>query len=321
MRHELLPFPSYPEGVQHPSSTWAGYRWRTRDAIRYRRVLAIQAVVATVVAFAACTSGQVKPVPLPSVPYTTTTTIPVTTLDYSTVDLASVPGRTPVNVVLGPGAAALGGTVVGPDGPVAGATIHVERIVDDVIGSANVTSQPDGTWTMPSILGGQYRIRAWRQPDLSQSQPDILFLGGKETRNETLTVERAPGNEVGFAIAPRTPIIGRPAQLALQVTVGTVDDNGVVRVTPRGGVTVQLMASGHWESASPVTQDARGDGSVRWNLTCTQLGPQALSVLVNNVDVFPIGVPACSPVPVTTTSTSSPPTTKAVNPLVPTTVP
>src|SRR4051812_7852675 len=78
----------------------------------------------------ACTShhGLVPPVPA-TVVLETSTTAP----DLTGVGLAAVAtGRTTTtSIALGPGAAALNGTVVGPDGPVPGAVVHVERLVGD----------------------------------------------------------------------------------------------------------------------------------------------------------------------------------------------
>jgi hypothetical protein len=266
----------------------------------------------------ACSKGASKPLALPPVPFNTTTTASTTTVDYSGVDLAPVPGRPALFVALGPGTATLKGTVTGPNGPVAGATIHIERIVDDVIGSTNVTTQADGSWVLAGILGGQYRLRAWRQPDLSESQPDIFFLNGADIRTETLPVEPAPGNEVTFSLAPRSPIVGHAAQLAVQVSVGTVDSNGFVRVVPRAGVPVEVSSSSGWQSQGGVT--TRGDGTARLTVSCSQLGAESLAVVVNNVDVFPLGAPSCLPVPAPTTSTSAPTTTIPVTPGSPTTV-
>ena len=117
----------------------------------------------------ACTSGNVKAKPLPTfVPEVSTTT---TIVDFSTVDLAPVAGRAVVHVLISPGSATLKGTVSGPDGPVAGADVHVERIVNGSIGTADVGSQADGTWTLAGIEGGLYRVRAWRVPDFTLTRP------------------------------------------------------------------------------------------------------------------------------------------------------
>jgi hypothetical protein len=281
-----------------------------RGLVRHRLALVTQAAVGVLVAVvvAACSKGSSKPLALPPVPFNTTTTASTTTVDYSGVDLAPVAGRPALFVALGPGTATLKGTVTGPNGPVAGATIHIERIVDDVIGSTNVTTQADGSWVLAGILGGQYRLRAWRQPDLSESQPDIFFLNGTDIRTETLPVQPAPGNEVTFSLAPRAPIVGHAAQLALQVSVGMVDSNGIVRVVPRAGVPVEVSSSSGWQSESGATT-TRGDGTARLTIACSQLGAESLAVVVNNVDVFPLGAPSCLPVPAPTTSTSSPTTT------------
>src|SRR3954468_15484125 len=100
---------------------------------------------------------------VPPVPSTVVLETPTTAPDLTGVGLAAVAGRTTTtSIPLGPGGATLNGTVTGPDGPVPSATVHIERLVGDASGSADVATQPDGTWTAPGLLGGRYRVRAWR---------------------------------------------------------------------------------------------------------------------------------------------------------------
>ena len=69
--------------------------------------------------------------------------------------LAPVPGRaTTTTVVIGPGEATLKGTVNAPEGLVPGAIVRAERLVGDAVATADVITNPDGTWAIPAVLGG-----------------------------------------------------------------------------------------------------------------------------------------------------------------------
>src|SRR2546423_902477 len=142
--------------------------------MRRRLVLVLTLAV---LAAAAC-SGKEKTheiKPLPDLPDVTTTTI----VDLSGVKLSGVPSKsTTTTVVLGPGGATINGTVAGPDGAVGGATVHVERLVGDGMAAQDFPSNADGTFKIPTVLGGRYRVRAY-VPDpfnLAQATPELFFL-------------------------------------------------------------------------------------------------------------------------------------------------
>src|SRR5437899_8320268 len=136
----------------------------------YRRL----ALLLPLALVAAACSSKGKPnqgiKPVSSLAPVTTTTL----VDLSGVKIAGVPGKTTTTIGLGPGGATLNGSVAGPDGAVGGATIHVERLVGDAVASQDFPSNPDGTFTIPTLLGGRYRVRAY-VPDpynLAQATPN-----------------------------------------------------------------------------------------------------------------------------------------------------
>jgi hypothetical protein len=231
-----------------------------------------------------------------------------TTVDLSGVTLRRVPGSTTSTVVVGPGRASLSGSVVGPGGPIPGAIVHVERIVGDYYGSVNVTTQPDGTWAVPNVLGGRYRVRGWRTPDLALTNPQIFFLSGTENKTMTVQLDQFNATNVSGAVAPNPPIVGQAANLVVQVTNQTVDDSGVVRGTPVPGATVQLTSASTGLTVAgdnPATTDSSGE--VRWQIACESIGPQDLVFVLNNntTNTYPYTLPACALPPATTTTTTT----------------
>src|SRR5207253_1269225 len=121
--------------------------------------------------------------------------------------------------------------VTGPEGPVPGAVVHIERLVGDGIGAADILTNPDGTYAAPGILGGRYRVRAFKPaPDnLALVKPAIFFLGAADNRQLNLTVDRHAGLAISAAIAPNPPIAGEDANLVILLTQQSVDGKGIVR--------------------------------------------------------------------------------------------
>lgn len=266
-------------------------------------------VVALVVALAAsgCSRGKgVEPLPAPP---TTQPPRPTTTLiDYSRFELKGVPGRTTTTVALRPGRSVLNGVVGAPGGVVPGATVRVERLVGDGAAVEQVATGPDGRWAVQGVLGGRYRVRAWRSPDLAMTKPEVFFLNDGDTKEMQLTTALYTGLAVTHAIAPNPPVAEEPANLVVQVVQQSVDVDGVVRGQPVPNVRAELFGGGEWvvETSNPTVTD--GAGRAKWQLECQAVGKQPLGVVVANAEQFPLDLPPCAqPVPdeTTTTSTSS----------------
>lgn len=258
-----------------------------------------------------CTSTEVVSIPdPPEIPATTTTTL----IDHSLIEVAGVPGQTTTTVAMGPGSATLTGVVAGPEGPVEGAVVRAERLVGDTVALADVLTQPDGTWSIPDVFGGRYRVRAWKVPDLALVTPEIFFLDNTDEKTVNLALTRYEGLAASGAIAPDPPVIDQPANLAVQVTERSVDDQGVVRAVPRASVNVELFGSGDWQlqSSNPTVSDV--GGIARFRVSCRRAGEQPLSVVVADSRSFPLTLPPCTvpppdpnepEEPATTTTTTS----------------
>lgn len=241
---------------------------------------------------AACTGGAVDELPAPPTtgPTTSTTARP----DLSAVELAGVPGTTTTTVPVGPGEATLQGIVMGPDGAVPGATVLIERLVGDGVGGAAVAAGPDGRWTAPQILGGRYRVRAWRAPDLALTAPESFFLESKETRDVEVRVQAYSGVVVTSAIAPSPPVVDETIRLVVRTYTRSVDEQGIVRNEPLPSVQVELTGSGQWqvETANPAFADATGRAD--WLVRCSSLGTHSLAVRVGGGEALPLRIPPCA---------------------------
>lgn len=254
----------------------------------------------------ACSSD---PGAVPEVPDFTPAKTTTTDVDYSQIGLKAVPGKAPsTSVVVQPGLATLSGSVIGNEGPVAGAKVNIERIVGGQVGQVVLLSLEDGTWSLPLILGGRYRIRAWRAPDLAQTTATAVFLGESETKNIELKVRTIAGTNITSSFAPQVPRTDRDTNLVVRVAQKTVDDDGIVRATPISGVQVNLVGGGNWtlRTANPAFTDASGVAD--WTLRCRESGRQPLAVTVGS-ETVPLEVENCVDPDETTTTTDGGPVT------------
>lgn len=267
------------------------------------------ALVLTMVA-AACSGSEPSTAPDVTVPpttlaATTTTRPPATASTTSTVRTSTSTTRTTVaTITIGPGEAFIGGSVVGPAGPVDGATVRIERVVGSAVAAAEVQTAGGGAWRLDSVLGGAYRIRAFRSPDLSQSTVETFFLAATERKTVELRLSRTDGERITAVINPSPPRLNQPALLTVQVGFGQTDGQGRPSVIPRPGVLLQLSPGPGQvlESSAQVQTDASGSAS--WRLRCVAEGPNPVSLTIGT-GVTQVNLPPCAPpgAPAATTTT------------------
>jgi hypothetical protein len=270
--------------------------------VRRSLVAALFVVVVMGGACAEPKTDALPPVPPPVV--TTTTTPPV---DYSTVPLTPVESRTTTTVNNGPGRARLVGTVAGPDGPVPEAVVRVERLQGDtVVFRGDVATDAEGKWQTGQLVGGRWRVRAWKAPELADITPEFVFLEATQTKTLALGLDRFRGPAVTPAIAPDPAYYGVPATLGVLVANRSVDGEGVVRSAPIPGLPVQLFAPNWYiATANPTTTDA--DGQVSWLIGCAVPGPEGMFVTLHTGERLPLELPPCALPPPPPTTTTTPP--------------
>jgi len=299
-------------------------------------------------AVGACSGSKERRfIPAPPVSVASITTAPPGS-DFTGVPLAPVEGRVPAEKVevLG-GEAILAGIILGPDGPVGGATVRLERFVGDAVGKIDVTSNGDGTWRAPQpprapsvptlptfqtvpgqpptlppttppppppvvtkppigpqgLLGGRYRVRAWRSPDLALTTPQILFVEAKQNKQLPLQLSRYTGTTVSALSSPDPPVLDGPLNITAVVTNVTVDADGVVRSAPAAGVSVALTVGAGFEfNGGPTITN--GQGRAAFQVRCVTVGASQAELIVNQAEAFTVPIRPCVP-PAPTTTTSS----------------
>lgn len=254
---------------------------------------------------AAGCGGSVESLSFPNSPTTATTAASPPTLpgNLSSVGEAPVAGVTTTTASpIAPGHATLNGTVFGPNGPVAGATVWADRFVGDQVSSAHTTSRADGSWTIANVRGGRFRVRAWQPPTLDLTSPQIVFLGSSQTLTMSLQLASFKGPSVATSVSPAAPTVGQPANLVVQVTNPVVGADGVVGYPPAVKAQVTLVNGPNWiaDNGNPRTTDINGDAL--FQVTCTSAGSNPLSAAVGSGPAVPLQMPTCAGAPSSTTT-------------------
>lgn len=254
----------------------------------------------------ACTSNKQAAAP-PTTPVTETLPPSTTSTTVKPTTTSSTVPRTTTTVALslGPGDAFLGGTVSGPQGPVDGATVHIERLVGKSVATQDVTTTGGGSWQLPAILGGAYRVRAFKSPDLAQSDVQVFFLAATDHKTVDFKLAGAGGDRITAVINPNPARVGQPATLTITIGTGRVDDQGRPSVTPRPGVVVSLSGNQGYAVDSVPQRVTDGNGAAAWSVHCVVEGATSLSLTVGS-GVTSVNLPPCGPAPA-----AAPPTTKA----------
>lgn len=267
-------------------------------------------VVAVAVLLGACSGGD----PFASLPEPDEVDVETTTTvaepDLTGVPLAPVAGATTTTAALGPGPLTIVGRVEGPEGVIPDAVVQLERIVGDGVAMTRVPTAPDGTWNLANVLGGRYRIRAWRVPDLATVNPEIVFLPSGGERAVSLKVDPVGGVRVDAAIAPDPPVVDEPANLKVRAAERTVDADGIVRDVPLPGQRVILTGTSEWRVESSSFSVTGSDGSVTFRVVCEDGGDQPLFAELEDGQQYALTIPPClDPDEVTTTTEAETTTT------------
>jgi hypothetical protein len=211
-------------------------------------------------------------------------------------------------VAMSGGTARLHGQLTGPDGPVGGATVRIERFVDDRVGRLDVASAGNGTFEAAGLPGGRYRVRAWLRPSLTVTHPVVVFLGadqGDETVD--LALERRVNSAMSGTAGVRAWQVGQGTGVAVLVTQEYVDNDGIARSGGVPGVAIDLAAGGPVQITSAAQVVTGNDGYARFTVECVAPGQPGLTATSNGYS-RQIPLPYCAAPPPPPTA---PPSTTA----------
>lgn len=200
-------------------------------------------------------------------------------------------GDTAPEIAFDDGEARLSGVVEGPEGPVPGATVLIERFVDGYSASIRVGTNTEGAWTASGIPGGRYRVRAWLAPTMSQLDPVVLWLDDGSSQSMRSALVAQGGREVTGHIRSGSFEVGQDLMVAVTVRVPVVsDEDGKVRAVGEVGTEVRLAVRGALRGGG--TAVTGPDGIARWALTCARAGQGAATATIGE-DSTPIQLPVC----------------------------
>jgi len=255
---------------------------------------------------AACSKDEGKALPKPVPGETTTTTEPIDLTHVSLEPIAVKGGPTSTTRPLGGGKAVIFGKVFDADGVTVGGALVRATYYGDVNKPEVIEalSADDGSYRFEQVLGGRWRVRAWKAPELATLEDNVFFLGYTEQRQLDLKVKAATDIVVTSSMAPNPPFIGSPVELAVLVLTQAVDEDGVVHRTPVAGAAVTLNIIGQWSLGTEATAATEYNGRVAWTLTCNEVGQQPITAFAAGKD-WPLNIPACHDPQETTTTTTT----------------
>jgi hypothetical protein len=165
------------------------------------------------------------------------------------------------------GTARLHGQLSGPEGAVPGATVRIERFVDNRVGRMDVASAGDGTFEATGLPGGRYRVRAWLRPSLTVTHPVVVFLAA-EQGDETvdLALERRANSAMSGTAGVRGWQVGQAAGVAVLITQEYVDNDGIARSGGVPGATIVLTPSGPIQVTGEAQVVTGNDGYARFTV-------------------------------------------------------
>lgn len=238
-----------------------------------RKIVVIQPIVPTTFALAA-TSSSIQPV------------------DLSKNSLVPVAAGIPTTSIgFGPGNASISGIVRGPGGPVPGAIVEIERLLDGQSLTVRVVADASGRYSLKNALLGRIRIRAWRAPDLAMVTEKALFTKGAQTLD--ILMDSYKHSDLQWAVAPSPLVVGRAATVIVQLSERMVNELGRVVVQPVTGVGVSLLQQGVVQVASLEERISDEKGRVSFRLACNEPGPSTIIARLAIGGEASLDLPAC----------------------------
>lgn len=189
------------------------------------------------------------------------------------------------------GAARIGGNVVGLQGNVAGATVRVERLVNDQVATMDVNAL-NGSFSLTGIRGGAYRVRAWKQPDLLLLEPATFFLGADEARTFDLKLDKVSDVNVRTTLDPAAPPAQDPYTVTVLLYAGAVGSDGTLQAIPRPQTPTQIVVGTGLTVVGSDRATTDLSGRATYRVRCLAPGPVTADLLVSTFRLN-LGLPDC----------------------------
>ena len=129
--------------------------------------------------------------------------------------------------------------------------VRIERFVGVRSDSVQVAVAADGSYEANRLIGGRYRVRAFRQPDLAMISSSVFFLPAEEDVRLDLAVGRFGGTDVQAELLSGTLVVGESATVVALAQDVAVDGDGIVRGIPMAGATITADGGSDWSVEGP----------------------------------------------------------------------
>lgn len=166
------------------------------------------------------------------------------------------------------GEARLSGIVNGPDGPVAGATIQVERHGDDGSVVVNLVADEDGRWELESVKGGRYRVRAWVPNLMTMGRSEVRFLADDSDAVFEFSLWGVDPTPKFEFVADDVLYQGVPGTVAVVLGWRSIDESGLIVTHPLFGASVAVETTPGVELLTGQPHFTDPDGAVRLTVRC-----------------------------------------------------
>jgi hypothetical protein len=211
------------------------------------------------------------------------------------------------------GRATLRVRVDGPDARSGGLVVRFERFDGGLRGWEDVRAGRDGVAVLTEAMGGRYRVRAWRRPDLTSTESQAVFVGFDQELEVRVRVERHDALIVQGALAVGAWQVGDVVPFQVLVVREEVDGEGIIRGAPQSlAVEVRQIVGAAVEEPRVAVTDP-GSGFATFAARCDLPGEHRL-VLVGGPDEIEVLLPPCAPRPEPVTTTTAPTTTSTTRP-------
>lgn len=190
------------------------------------------------------------------------------------------------------GRATLRGVVVGPDGPLEGATVRLERFVGPDWGYLDVGTNDEGRYEAKNVLGGRYRVRAWQKPSLASVESQTAFLREDGEAELGIAVDKHEGILLSGAADAAEPRVGQKIPFKTLVARAEVDDNGIVQAPGVPAAEVALISQGGVRIVGDTTLTTDEQGYATFTVMCTETGDHAV-VISSSGEELSVGIPTC----------------------------